>query len=324
MAKKQELETKEETLKDKDIKIKNFKEDIDKYIKQRVDEETKKGINIKDYKEQIDKYARERVEVETSSQTVKTLKKQLSSKKCASAVKSFIILCLLACIGYGIYYLYKDGYFDENKETKCDCKETKCDIDNDIKDPDKKEDKKETLDSKISKYGYLIENIKFDANSNYTRDYYNGNLTNVLKEYLAYKLIDEENISSDEDSSFIELRDLEKAYAKLFKEDLEPVTFKYNNATYNYLSSKEIFISSNTINESKNIVKEITAIDTDEDTIIITCVEGYVSDSGKLYNILSNKEVSGYKDGDKLSKYQNKLNTIKYVFDGKYLTDIRK
>jgi hypothetical protein len=99
---------------------------------------------------------------------------------------------------------------------------------------------------------------------------------------------------------------------------------KYNNATYNYLSSKEIFISSNTINESKNIVKEITAIDTDEDTIIITCVEGYVSDSGKLYNILSNKEVSGYKDGDKLSKYQNKLNTIKYVFDGKYLTDIRK
>ena len=83
MAKKDkniELENKEENLKEKDFRIKNFKEEIDKYIKERVNEQTKNGINIKEYKEQIDKYAKERVEVETSSQTVKTLKKHFKSK----------------------------------------------------------------------------------------------------------------------------------------------------------------------------------------------------------------------------------------------------
>lgn len=320
---------KEENLKEKDFRIKNFKEDIDKYIKQRVDEETKKGINIKDYKEQIDKYAKERVEVETSSQTVKNLKKQLSSKKCASAVKSFIILCLLACIGYGIYYLYKDGYFDEDKKsTKCNCTETKCDVKDDdpSKTTDKKDEDKKEEDSfeKLSeKYSYLIDSITFDLNSNYTRDYYSGNLTNELKEYLAYKLIDKDNIISDDDSSYFELSDLETAYNVLFNEKLEPSSFKYNNALYSYIESKEMFISNSKANIDKNITKEITDIKVDGKNITITTVEGYL-DNGKLYNVLTNKKVSSYKQGDKLSKYKNKLNTIKYTFTDEHLISIEK
>ena len=39
--------------KDKNFRIKNFKDEIDKYIKERVKEQTKDGINIKEYKEQI-------------------------------------------------------------------------------------------------------------------------------------------------------------------------------------------------------------------------------------------------------------------------------
>lgn len=53
MAKKQELEIKEEVVKDKDLKIKNFKEEIDKYIKQRIDEETKKLSILKIIKNKL-------------------------------------------------------------------------------------------------------------------------------------------------------------------------------------------------------------------------------------------------------------------------------
>ena len=322
-------EVKEETLKDKDFRLKNFKDEIDKYIKEKVTEQTKNGLNIKDYKEQIDKYAKERVEVEASSQTVKSLKKQLSSKKCASAIKSFIILCLLACIGYGIYYLYKDGYFDENKKSsECNCSETKCNIKdddntktNDKKDSDIKEE--DSFEKVKEKYSYLLDNITFDLNSNYTRDYYNGNLTNELKEYLAYKLIDKENIITDEDSSYFELSDLEEAYGLLFNEKLEPTSFKYNNALYSYIESKEMFIANAKANEDKVVTKEIIDIAVNGKDITITTVEGYLLNN-KLYNILTNKKITSYKAGSSLAKYKSKLNVIKYTFNDEHLVSISK
>lgn len=313
----------------KDLKIKNFKEEIDKYIKERVNEETKKGINIKDYKEQIDKYAKERVEVETSSQTVKNLKKELHSKKVSSGIKTFIILCLLGCIGYGVYYLYDDGYFDEGVIRK-DCSCSNKSDDNKVIDPDKKDDKKdekkeESLSTLKTKYAYLLDGIIFDLNSNYTRDYYNGKLTNELKEYLAYKLIDKDDIITDDDSSYFELSDLETTYNMLFNEKLNPTSFKYNNALYKYLESKEMFVSNTKPNEEKNITREIIDISvTKDDAIVITTVEGYVSENGKLFNILTNKKISSYKTKDSLSKYKNKLNIIKYTFDDEHLIGIEK
>lgn len=323
-----DTEVKEEEIKDKDLKVKVFKEEIDKYIKQRVDEETKKGINIKDYKNQIDKYAKERVEVESSSQTVKNLKKQLSSKKCASGIKTFIILCLLACIGYGIYYLYEDGYFDENKTKECNCPVNNCvpsDKD-DTKKEDTSKDKKEenNLDTYKEKYSYLLENIIFDLNSNYTRDYYNGNLTNELKEYLSYKIIDKDNIISDDNSTYFELSDLETAYNVLFNEKLNPSSFKYNNASFTYLESKEMFVSNNKPNEEKVVTREIENIEINGKNIVITTVEGYVAPNGRLYNILTNKRITSYKANDSLLKYKNKLNVIKYTFSDDHLVSINK
>ena len=330
MAKKDiniETENNKEEIKAKDLKVKNFKEDIDKYIKEKLDAEAKKTVNIKDYKAEIDKYVKERVEIESASQSVKLLKKQLKSKKVSSGIKSFIILCLLACIGYGAYYLYKDGYFDENKNEKCNCPVNNCKSTTTEKvDPvDPSKDKKETkLTDLVKEYGYLLDNIKFDANSNYTRDFYNGNLTDELKEYLAFKLVDEELIESDEDSSYFELDSLSVAYAKLYSEKLSPVTFKYNNAVYKYLSSKEMFVANTKANDVKEITKEIIDIEVDDDKVIITTVEGYINPNNKLYNILSNKEIGSYKNGQELSKHKNKLNTVKYVFEDEYLVDLEK
>ena len=292
--------------------------------------ENKKEVifNLNDYKAEIDKYIKERVEVESASQSVKVLKKQLKSKKISNGIKSFIILCLLACIGSGLYYLYNDGYFDEdkNQSKECNCQKTKCDVktdDDNTKTDDKKEDVKSLSDLK-EEYEYLLDNVIFDANSNYTSDYYKGELTDEIKEYLAYKLIDIEDIIKDEDSTYFEASALEVAYQKLFDENVELRNFKYNNATYSYLQPKDMFIANTIPNEDKIITREIIDIKENKDSVIITCVEGYVSDKNKLYNIVTNKEVKGYKPTQSLSKYQSKLNTISYTFEDEYLVDISK
>ena len=318
---------KNKELVDNNFDLKSYKNEIDKYVKEKVLEETKKSINIKDYKDQIDKYTKERVEVETASQSVRLLKKQLHDKKVASAIKSFIILCLLACIGYGIYYLYSDGYFDENKGVKCPA--TNCVNNNGIKDDTSKtktEKKPElTLDELKVKYAYLLDTIIFDANSNYTRDYYSGNLTNEIKLYLSYKLLGEDDVISSDDSSYFDASALEASYKKLFGDSINLTSFKYNNASYVYLPGKEIYMTNNKPNEEKNVTREIIDIAIDDDNnIIITCVEGYVSSNSKLYNILNNKEVHGYKVNDSLVKYKDKLSTIKYVFNDNSLVSLYK
>ena len=326
MVKKKEIEKAEKEVEVKDLRVKNFKEDIYKYIKEKLETESKKTINIKDYKAEIDKYVKERVEIESASQSVKLLKKQLHSKKVASAVKSFIILCLLACIGYGVYYLYDDGYFDENKNNKCQVTTTK--TDKTVTDDNKTDTPKKvevSLDELKVKYAYLLDTVIFDANSNYTRDYYSGNLTNEIKLYLSYKLLNEDDIISSDDSSYFDAAILESSYKKIFGDNIDLTSFKFNNASYIYLPGKEIYITNNKANEVKNVSREITDITLDEDdNVIITCIEGYVSQQNKLYNILNNKEVKGYKQGDSLVKYKDKLNTIKYVFNDNYLVSLYK
>ncbi len=308
--------------------IKDYRSEIDKYVKEKVAEEAKKVVNLKDYKDQIDKYTKERVEIESASQSVKLLKKQLHNKKISSGIKSFIILCLLACMGYGIYYLYQDGYFDENKGVKCpvnNCDVSKIIMDDPSSKTDKGKSKEVSLDELKVKYSYLLDSVIFDANSNYTRDYYQGNLTNEIKLYLSYKLLGSDEIITSDDSSYFDSMSLESSYKKLFSDKINLTSFKYNNASYIYIPGKEIYMTNNKPNEVKNITREITDITLDdENNIIITCVEGYINESGKLYNILTNKEIPGYKQSYSLSKYKDKLNTITYVFNDNYLINLYK
>ena len=310
---------------EKEVNVKDYKSDIDKYIKSKVEEEFKKTVNIKDYKDQIDKYAKERVEIESASHSVKMLKNQLHNKKIASAIKSFIILCLLLCAAYGVYYLYKDGYFDENKKTKCPVNNSATtkpvDPDNKVKE----KDPEVTQEELKQKYSYLLDGIIFDANSNYTRDYYNGNLTNEIKLYLSYKLMDKEEVTQTEYSTFFDASILASSYEKIFNDEVKLTSFKYNNASYVYLPGKEIYMTSAKPNDDKNITREILNISIDEDkNVIITCVEGYLTSNNKLYNILTNKEVYGFKPNDTLVKHKDKLSVINYVFTDNYLTNIYK
>ena len=161
--------------------------------------ENKESFNINDYKDQIDKYIKERVEKESASTAVKYYKKKVRNKNIAIFVE-FIIIVLLLCGGAaGTYYFYHEGclgtfHYEKNNDKPVSNNDTK----------ENKEESKVKLDELINKYSYLLEDINMDTKSEYLTEYYSGNLTNELKEYLAFQLINKNNIISDETSSYFD------------------------------------------------------------------------------------------------------------------------
>ncbi len=298
--------------------INDYKKEIDEYIKEKIN----KGININEYKSEIEKYARERVEKEAASDRVRFYKKQLRDKNIIVFILFILLLISLSGIVYGVYYLYNDGYFDKNKiENKEEIKKPENNI-NQVEEKKEEIEKENRFQELKDKYSYLLDNINIDVKCNYINDFYSGNLSIELKEYIAYKALNKESIINDDTSSYFDVDDLGNSYSKLFNDKLVYKTFKYNGITYKYLDSKKMFISNELSTDSTNIEKEITSINEEDGKIIISTVEGYFKDK-KLYNVKTNKEVSEYKDGDKMSQYKKKLTTVSYVFNNGYLESIK-
>ena len=283
---------------------------------------TNSNFDINDYKNEIDKYIKERVEKESSSTLVKFYKKRLRNKTIIILIELLIIIALIGGGVVGCIFLYHDGYFNKydfvikktdkpiSNETIPDNKETN------------KDDEKNKLNELVNKYSYLLDNINIDTKSEYLTEFYSGNLTNELKEYLAIQLINNTYITTEDNSSYFEAELLKRAYKELFNEILEYSDFKYDGASYKYLRNKDMFISTTLSTKGNKIIKEITNIEEKDNNVIITTTEAYIKDN-KLYNILTNKEISGYKKTDKISKYSKKLNLVKYTFNNDYLISIK-
>ena len=280
--------------------------------------EEEKKFDLNDYKGEIDKYIKERVEVESASNIVKVYKKQLRDKSIVSLIKSIIIILLLCIMAYGMINLYKDGYFDKGRNNNPV-------INNDINTEEKNNDakKEDTVDIEElkEKYANLLDNIRIDNKCDYLKDYYDGKLSNELKEYIAFKSIDKEKIESDDDSSYFEGSIMQDMVKTIFNETIKLSTFKYNGITYKYIESKDMFISTGLVADGYSVVRDIIDIKENGKQIEIESVEGYVNNN-KLYNVLTNKEVSEYKVNSNLQNYKNKLNTLKYTFENGYLISV--
>lgn len=273
-------------------------------------------FNINDYKDQIDKYIKERVEKEAASNSVKLYKKRLRNKSVVIFIELVIIIALVCSGLFSVYYLYKDGYF-QNKFNIINKSSEEKPISN---NEENKEENKPSLDELINKYSYLLDNYSLNTKCDYLQDFYAGKLTTELKEYFAYQLIDSKYINIEDNTSYFDSDYLEKAYKLLFTGNLDFKSFKYNSASYKYI--KEMFVSTSLPINSEKILKEIINIEEKDDNIIITTTEGYIKDN-KLYNIISNKEIYEYKKDEKISKYSKKLNIVKYTFNNNVLVDIK-
>lgn len=281
-------------------------------------------INVEHIKDDLTDYMKLKVEAEVSKAVEKSTKKLLRRKNSIIFKRNVTILVLLIIcffLGYNLCTLSNIN-IDITTTKKGEITDKK-NLEESTKTEEKKED---PLVKLISEYGNLIDNIYINENSDYIEDFYGGNLSDELKLYLTLNNVDSDDIVSEDDTVYLEASNLESVYNNIFADDFVSKSFKYNDLSFHYLPSKEMFIASGKIQKVKpKIVRDIINIEVDDDLVIITTVEGVVKDD-KLYNILSGEEVKGY--NRKLSEYKDSLTEVAYYFektdDGFKLKSIKK
>lgn len=273
-------------------------------------------IDLSGIKSDLTEYMQNKIDKEVESAVDKSVKKFIRYKNTIILKKNIIIIILLIICAFLSYNLYKISDININISTN-----KKAEIKEEKKTEEKKEekvedtekvDKKSEFENKKKEFKNLIEDIYISEDSSYIKDYYEGNLTDEIKLYLAMNKMDNDSIVSEDESIYIESDNLKESYDIFFEDDFNPKSFEYNGLKFHYLSSKSMFISDGKYEKIKNnISKEIVDIK-EEKELVITTVEGIVKDE-KLYNIISKKEIKNYKN-DSLDNYKKDLNVLTYHF----------
>lgn len=281
-----------------------------------VDLESKEiDIDLSEIKDDLTDYMKNKIDFEVDKAVERSTKKLVRYKNSIILKKNITIIILIIICAFLSYNLYKISNI--NIDVSLNKKSTKnVEVEKQVKneEKEKKEESKENeLEKKKKEYKHLIDDIYINENSEYKKDFYDGNITDEIKLYLAMNNINEEKVISEDDSIYIEEKDIKESYDNFFSSNFTPKSFEYNNLKLHYLSSKSMFISNGKFEKEKsNIIKEIIDIDEGEN-LVITTVEGIIKDN-KLYNIVSEKEVREYKK-DSLEEYKDELTTLQYHFE---------
>ncbi len=276
-------------------------------------------INLENIKIELKDYVDIRIKNEVENEVTNINKKIVSEKNRRLFFKNVIIFILLVIIGFLIFLLYKEDYFDRDKI------DDKNKINNNTKFNTNDTNANEeiiTLKELISKYSYLLDNIFISENSEYINDYYSGKLTNGLKNYLSFNNINFNELTLEDNYNIFNSNLLENAHKKIFNDDLVNMGFNYNTNKIRYINALESYVSDNVLEKTNtNIKREIINVVVNDENISITTVEGVIKEK-KLYNCLTSKEISNYKN-DNLSNYKNELNIVTYTFNDEKLISIK-
>lgn len=277
-------------------------------------------VDISKVKEELTDYVNIQIQKSFTAELERANKRLIKEKNKKIMKKNIIILLLLILVCYLLYLLYDNRYFDKYFNTEIPKIESN--RNEEISVEKEKEKEEISLAQLIDEYENLLNKIEISENSEYIKDYYEGNLTNELKNYLALNNVDFDSLFNEDGSNIIENTELEKYFNELFNENYESKTFIYNGVKLKYMSKLESYISDNLLKKSEsNIKREIVDIKVENKKVIITAIEGIIKDE-KLYNVLTNKEIKTYKK-DSLTKYEDKLNRIVYTFENGKLLNIK-
>ena len=276
--------------------------------RKKVTEETKVDNNIEEIKEELNKYIDDKIKKEFTAELERSHKRLLREKNIKILTKNIIITFLLLIIVYLVYVLNDNDYFDKFFVETDNTKETT------NKDNKTTNEEELSLNDLKEEYSYLLDNIYINEESSYLEDYYDGNLTSELKNYLTLNTFNIKDLTQEDNYHIISEKEFKKQYSKLFNSEYSNKTFKYNDNTIRYITKLDSYISDKLIEKNDtNILREIISIVVD-DKVTITTVEGLYKDD-KLYNILTEEEVV---DSDNnILEYQDELTTVKYIFDNK-------
>lgn len=294
-----------------------------KKIETEIKEEKVDNIDLTSVKEELTDCVKKEVKNTFNDEVKKVYNKLLRDKTRKIIFRDIVIVLLLFAIGYLVYSLNKLDYFDKyfvNDDNKVVDKVA--DKDSDLGNEEKKEEVTgPSLEDLKKEYSYLLLNIRINENSNYVSDFYSGNLSNELKNYLALNIIDTKDLVVDEDCNIIDKDVFQKAYSKIFTGDFSMTSFDFNGNKVKYIGKLESFITSSIIiNQSSNIQREIIDIEVNDKDIVITTIEGIVNNN-KLYNVITGEEIKEFKN-DIITNYKDSLTKVSYKFKDNVLEKI--
>ena len=280
-------------------------------------------VDLESIKDEVYKYTDELVRKYYLTEIEKVNRTVIREKNKKILFRNFIITLLLLVIVYLLYLLTTVNYFGrfssevDNKDGSNTSKETVS-----VKDDDKEEEHEPTFNELKEAYGYLIDDIKINEKSKYIKDYYNGNLTDELKNYFALNSLDFKKLDLVDDYNMFSDALIKDSFDRLFNDEYHSVSFDYNGNNVRYISKLNAYLTDFGLEKTKsNIKREITAVEVDGSTVKIVTIEGLIKD-GKLYNVSSDEEIGEY-NGDSIVPAVERLNKVTYTFNNKKLESIK-
>ena len=280
----------------------------------------KENTDLESLKEELTAYIDKSIKKEFIVELEKSYKRTIREKNKKIIIKNMFITGLLFIIVCLVFIMNKNNYFDkffiEDNNTK-QVKVTK----NKEEKANNEEEKEPTLDELKEEYSYLLDNIYINENSSYVSDYYNGNLTSELKNYLTLNFLDIDSFPKEDNYQIIDKESFVNEFEKHFNDKYQNKTFNYNGNLIRYINKLDSYLSDDIINKNTtSIIREITDIKVSDNKISITTTEALSYDN-KLYNIITNEEVTD--DINDILSYSDKLNTITYTFEDNKLISIK-
>lgn len=295
-------------------------EDVKKNKKTKKEEVQKIEVDLDSIKDELYDYTDEMVRKYYLEEIEKINRVIIRHKNKKILFRNFIITLLLLIIVYLLYLLTTVNYFSRFSNSVVDSNNQKEEVK--IVNEVKEEKKEPTLDELKETYSYLLDKIVINEKSSYLKDFYQGNLTKELKNYLALSNIDFKKIDEIDGYNMFSEAILKDAYENNLIGTYNSVTFKYNDNNIRYISKLNSYITDSLLTKTNtNIKREIIDVKVKDNEVNIVTIEGLVKDN-KLYNVLSNQEITEYK-GDNIINYRDKLNQLTYTFDNKKLSSIK-
>ena len=250
----------------------------------------------------------------------KANKRVIREKNIKILCRDILIVVLLGICGFLVYTLYNINYFD------FDVKDNNNNKNDETKEVEEKEPKEEvvvepTLDELKAKYAYLLNGVVINEDSTYIKDYYDGKLTDELKNYIALNNMDFSELTTQDDYNIINEYGLNEKYKEIFDSEFKTVNFDFNGNNIRYIDLIKSYLSTSVLEHTKtNIKRELTDIKVNGDSVSITCVEGIIKDN-KLYNVVTKEEVENFNNN--FLEYESELNKITYTFNKGILNSVK-
>ncbi len=284
-------------------------------------------FDLDSLKDELKDYITLEIKKEFNDEVERVNKKLIKEKSRSILWKNIFIVILILIIGFLLYLMYNDGYFNRlfNKENTSNSiveednnKEEPIEKEEKPEEEPKEEVKKPTLEELKKEYASLLDNIYINEESEYLTNYYQGVLSNELKNYLVLNLVDFDALSKEDDCNIIDNDTIKNKYNLLFNDTYNSGNFSYNGNKIRYISKIDSYITSSLLEKKKtNIKREIINITLDEEKVIIETVEGLVKDN-YIYNILTDEK---YEESELLT-LKDKLTHVTYTFKNDNLIDL--